>query len=156
MTCRRKHTISDMKTAIKDILPAAILAFGLAAVSGCVKGYGFEKLQENSDIGLMVKGSYAVRYDEANFQMGFNEDRKEFWVTDDNMADYFILAFDEMPSEEGQTVTASIEYTTSDDIRSKVGIEFRVTKTDLAEGKIWLWNAGGKIGAVIPVPERLE
>ena len=150
MTCREKHTISDMKTAIKDILPAAILAFGLAAVSGCVKGYGFEKLQENSDIGLMVKGSYAVRYDEANFQMGFNEDRKEFWVTDDNMADYFVLRCGKMP-EPGGTLTADVVYTTRDDVKSRSGLEFEVQDYDSDSGKIKLWNQSYRIGVIVMI-----
>lgn len=139
-----------MAKIMKYTLYAAILSFGLAVLSGCVKGYGFEKLQENSDIGLMVKGSYAVRYDKANFQMGFNEDRREFWVTDDNMADYFVLTCDALPRPEG-TLTADLVYTTRDDIKSKTGLKFDVQDYDSDSGTVKLWNQTSKIGVIIRI-----
>lgn len=142
-----------MQRTGRFILAALILPY----IQACTPASFYEEdFAGKGEISLYVKGMLQLEYSPETHQFGFNPAGNEIRVSDDNMADYFILTFDEMPSEEGQTVTASIEYTTSDDIRSKDGIEFRVTKTDLAEGKIWLWNAGGKIGAVIPVPERLE
>ncbi len=139
-----------MKIKIRNILPAAMLACSLTAFHGCLEGYGFEKLQENSDIGLMIKGSYAVRYDESDFQMGFNESRNEFWVTDDNMADYFVLKCDKMP-EPGGIVTADITYTTKNDTKSKSGIKFEVEDFDTDSDVVKLWNQPSKMGVIVKI-----
>lgn len=150
MTCRRKYTISDMKTAIKNILPAAILAFGLTAIAGCVKGPEIDKLRNNNDIGLMVKGNYVVKYDERNFQTGFNEERKEFWVTDDNMADYFVLRCYSMP-EPGTEIQADIVYTTDTDTKSRTGLKFEVQEPGTDADVIRLWNQSYRIGVIVRI-----
>ena len=54
-----------------------------------------------------------------------------------------------MPSTTGQKVTADIEYTTPDDVKSRNGLEFEVADIEDSSGKIWLWNQKYQIGAVV-------
>ena len=138
----------------KVILIASVLS---VLPAGCVQSPFSEKeFSGKEEISLYINGILLHEYIPETHQLGYNPSKNEIRICNDNMSDYFILDFDEMPSEEGQTVTATIEYTTADDIKIKKGLEFNVTKTDIAEGKIWLWSSKGKIGAVIPVSERLE
>ena len=133
-----------------DRLKILLLMLLTAAASGCVNNFDREEFSQMSDIGLYVKGQNVLIYDDINFQIGFSRDRNEFWVTDDNMANYFILDCEYFP-ENGSTVKADLVYTTSNDIKTRNGISFEVTKTDDASGKVWLWNSKNKIGAVVKI-----
>lgn len=143
---------NEMQTMGKGryIFYTAIIAAALPLMSGCTKGFGIDDFRQESDIGLSVKGSYELRYDPANCQLGFNESRNEFWVTDDTMANYFILKCSSFP-EVGKTVTADIVYTTETDLKSRSGLAFEVTGYDTQTGKISLWCQSGKIGVIVKV-----
>ena len=135
------------KLMLKRIL---LLAAVSISADGCVKGLGIEEFRQESDIGLFIKGGNVIRYNEDEFQLGFNGDRNEFWVTDDNMANYFILKCKKFPSE-GDSVTADITYTTDNDIISRKGVVFQVLGYDSETEKISLWNQSRKIGVIVKV-----
>ena len=121
----------------KVILIASVLS---VLPAGCVQSPFSEKeFSGKEEISLYINGILLHEYIPETHQLGYNPSKNEIRICNDNMSDYFI-----------------IEYTTADDIKIKKGLEFNVTKTDIAEGKIWLWSGKGKIGAVIPMSERLE
>ena len=72
-------------------LNVTILAAASALACGCVNGSALEEFRQESEIGLYIKGERVLVFNEENYQSGFNEERNEFWVMDDNMADFFIL-----------------------------------------------------------------
>lgn len=133
-------------------LPRCFIALCLipGLLGGCVEGMSVEEFNNETDIGLVIGSGYHFRYDEKNCQTGYNESRNEFWVMDDNMANYFILKCDAFP-DVGNTVKADLTYTTSNDIKTRTGLEFRVTDADSTTGKIWLWCKPKKIGAIVKV-----
>lgn len=136
---------------------AAICALVILG-SGCVRnGFTEEEFTANNGISLYVNGELILSYTPEKHQIGFSPDTGEIRVSDDNMADYFILRFSgDMPCNVGEEKTADLEYTTSDNLKRLKGISFRVTRTDEATGLIWLWNESCKAGAVLPDIKRLE
>ena len=133
-----------------DRLKILLLMLLTAAASGCVNNFDREEFSQMSDIGLYVKGQNVLIYDDFNFQIGFSRDRNEFWVTDDNMANYFILDCEYFP-ENGSTVKADLVYTTSNDIKTRKGLVFEVSGPDGTTGKISFWNQSGRIGIIARV-----
>ena len=128
------------------VLAAALLA----AAPGCEPGFGIEEFKNESGIGLTIKGKSVFQYDSADCQLGFNESRNEFWVTDDTMGNYFILKCRSFP-EPGSTVKADLVYTTETDIKTRSGLTFQVVKFDTDSELISLWSQAGRIGAIVKV-----
>lgn len=146
--CRPEHD-GKMKRIAK-ILALPLLASSMAAVSGCDRGFNLEQFMQESDIGLSIKGNYILRYDPSDCQIGFNESRNEFWVTDDTMANYFILKCRSFP-EAGETVKADLTYTTDDDLKVRSDLTFQVTEYDSSAETISLWSQAGRIGVIVKV-----
>lgn len=107
-----------------------------------------EVLLSRSDISLTVKGELQMSFDENTCQLGYNTGRNEFRVYDEKLANWFILRCSAKPTSEGQTITADLEYTTTDDVKTLTGLEFKVEGTN-SDGLIWLWNRDKKIGVVV-------
>lgn len=126
----------------------------IAAVMILICGCGphmftIEEFSETENISLRIKGARILEYKAETHQLGFNREKCEFRVHDDDMADYFIITCDEMPSQTGQKVTADLKYTTPDDVKTRNGVEFEVTGIGTGDGRIWLWNQKYQIGAVV-------
>lgn len=119
----------------------------LAALTACNENID-EVLLQRSDISLTVKGELMMSYDENTCQLGYNQERNEFRVYDDNIANWFIISCDAHPSSVGQEVTADLEYTTADDTKTYSNLEFSVEKTS-SDGLIWLWCKDKQIGLVV-------
>lgn len=142
-----------MKTMTLAGITAAVLL-----IAGCVRNNFSEKdFQVVEGISLYVKGQQILSYTPEKCQIGFNPDSGEIRVSDDDMADYFIIRFTgSIPANEGEVTKADIEYTTPDNLKRLNGISFRVTRTDEDSGLIWLWDEAGKTGVVLPDMKRLE
>lgn len=138
-----------MKTA-RHIPASLAMTVLLLAASGCDRRiFTVEQFTAVDEISLVIKGSTLLEYSPNTHQLGFSRDRCEFRVSDDNMADYFFLTCNELPSMTGQVIKADLEYTTPDDIKSRPGLELEVTGIDENSGKIWLWNERYQIGIVV-------
>ena len=136
---------------ITDKYPMVLLpVLLLPLLAGCIQGLTLEEFSNESDIGLIIRNSYQLRYELTGYQIGCNESRNEFWVMDDDMANYFILTCKSFP-EVGGTVEADLIYTTADDVKTRSGLSFKVTDADSGTGKIWLWCQPKKIGVIIKV-----
>lgn len=134
-------------SSLKHILTALAVA---VLSAGCNPGGQLkEEFMETEDLGLTV-GYYSIlKYDPLTHQLCYNESRNEFRITDDTMANYFIITCYDSPSS-NSSVKADIIYTTDSDTKRKEGITFEVTKMD-DSGKIWLWNNKNRIGAVVQI-----
>ena len=88
---------------LKTLIPAAIIA----CLSGCTPGFDIDEFETADELGLIIKGKYVLRYDETNFQIGSNADKNIFWITDDDMADYFIVTCSSFP-QAGDQVKADL------------------------------------------------
>ena len=138
-----------MKT--RTITYALVAACGIL-LAGCNPDgkLRIEEFNSSEGIGLKIGSLDIITYDPLTSQLAYNETDMVFRVNDDNMADYFILKCYQFPSS-GATVKADLTYTTDNDIKTRNGISFEVTKTDDASGKVWLWNSKNKIGAVVKI-----
>ncbi len=131
---------------IRRFLYIAAAALTLAACK-----YNTEEvLLSRNDISLTVKGELQMSFDENTCQLGYNTGRNEFRVYDENLENWFILRCSAKPTSEGQTITADLEYTTADGVKTLTGLEFKVENTS-SDGLIWLWNRDKKIGVVVKV-----
>ena len=120
----------------------------LAASTGCNRYHVEDILLPRNEISLTVKGADQITYDEESWQLGYNDERNEFRIVNDKLNNWVILQCDAVPSTVGQSVTAYLEYTTSNDTRKLNGLTFTVEKTS-PDGLIWLWNDDRKIGIVV-------
>lgn len=120
----------------------------LAASTGCNRYHVEDILLPRNEISLTVKGADQIIYDEESWQLGYNDERNEFRIVNDKLNNWVILQCDAVPSTVGQSVTAYLEYTTSNDTRKLNGLTFTVEKTS-PDGLIWLWNDDRKIGVVV-------
>ena len=124
------------------------IALMLAASTGCNRYHVEDILLPRNEISLTVKGADQIIYDEESWQLGYNDERNEFRIVNDKLNNWVILQCDAVPSTVGQSVTAYLEYTTSNDTKKLNALTFTVEKTS-TEGLIWLWNDDKKIGVVV-------
>ena len=134
-----------MKKLVGKILVVSLVAM---AFSCCRNNEIDSAFLENESIHLRVNGKNLFDFKEMSCQLGYNDYKQEYRVHDDTMADYYIVKLYEKPSEEGQSVTGEIEWTTSSDIVKKRDISFKVVKIN-SDHKMWLWEKTNKIGAVV-------
>lgn len=127
----------------------ALLLFAVIPICGCTVKDGFDRKDfEASDVCLRVKGEDVFTYIPGSNQMAFNRGKKQFRAGTDTMSDYFIINFSSLPSGEGDVVTASLKWTTHDDIVTQNGLSFKVVEVS-SDGKIWLWCARQRITVVM-------
>ena len=126
-----------------------ILLLG-ALAAGCTPYDIEEILLDRSDVSVTMKGREIYSYDPKNAQIGFNSERNEYRVFDENFLNWFEITWDEKPSSQGQKISMDIEWGTKTGFRKEKGLEFEVRKTD-DSGMIWLWNSSEKIGVTIKV-----
>lgn len=126
------------------ILSILVLLLG----TGCNRD-GFDKDDfEITDVCLKVKGSVVYSYAGGSSQMAFNRGRKEFWAGTDTMSDYFQLKMSEIPGENGQVLTGTLQWTTDDNIVTRNGLTFKVERI-ADDGTAWLWCAAQRITVVM-------
>lgn len=107
-------------------------------------------INTSKSISLTVDSKTILGYSSATHQLGFNDEKNEFRVSNDNFSKYFVITCSKMPSQAGENVEATLVYT---DAGNKVITEtgtFRVSKINEDKGRlIWLWNPDRKIGVVV-------
>lgn len=125
-----------------------LICIALLCLSGC-KGYDIDEiLLQREDISLTVRGEDILVYDPATFQIGYNGQKNEFRIFDDNLGNWFTFRCYDRPSSEGQRVKADLKWTSSNTTKTRKGLSFRVEKTG-AQGHIWLWCEEEAIGVVV-------
>ena len=115
---------------------------------GCKRYDIDEILLQREDVSLTIKGVEQVVYDEMNYQLGYNEEKNEFRLFDDNMAHWFTLTCSDRPASVGQEVKADLSWTSSSSTRSRNDLEFIIKRID-SEGYIWMWCKDASIGITV-------
>lgn len=122
----------------------------LISIVGCVGPQPDEILLPRTEISLTIKGETAMEFIPATCQIGYNSERNEFRLVDNNLSDWVIFRSDAVPTDVGQKVKASLEYTSQNSVKTLRDLTFSVEKTS-PEGLVWLWNKDKKIGIIIKV-----
>lgn len=122
----------------------------LISIVGCVGPQPDEILLPRTEISLTIKGEAAMEFVPATCQIGYNSERNEFRLVDNNLSDWVIFRSDAAPTDVGQKVKASLEYTSQNSVKTLRDLTFSVEKTS-PEGLVWLWNKDKKIGIIIKV-----
>ncbi len=130
-------------------ISAIILLISAAAFISCDPTDIFETdfRDKEDEISLTISRKRIFSYNAPDCQISYNNAKKQFRVSDDNMGNFFVLTCSHIPEKEGDTVTATLQYTTDNNIRTE-SHSFKVSKTT-PDGKIWLWSQKKKIGAVV-------
>ena len=105
-----------------------------------------EVLLESDDVLLKVNSTVVFSLAECDGQIGFCADRKTFRAGTDDMSEYFVLRCSELPSEEGQDLSAELRWTTATGIQQRI-IKMKVQQ--IKGGTIWLWAAQDKIAVIV-------
>ncbi len=105
-------------------------------------------LLEQETVCLKIKGKLVHSFDAASCQLGYNASKKQFRMGNDDMSEYFIVTCSDIPSREGQSVTATLEWTQNSSIQKKTGINFNVEKSS-SDGTVWLWSRKEGIAAIL-------
>lgn len=103
---------------------------------------------ESSEISLTWKGAVQMRFSEETCQLAHNDQRNEYRVYDDKLANWFTVRCSEEPTEEGQELSADVSWTGDRSPKTYEGLHMRVEKVS-EEGLIWLWNKDNRIGIII-------
>lgn len=109
-----------------------------------------EVLLQREDVSLTIKGVEQLAYEELTFQLGYNEERNEFRLFDDNMANWFTLSCAVRPSSVGQEIKADLSWTTSSSTRTKNDLIFEIKRID-SEGHVWMWCKDASIGVTVKI-----
>lgn len=125
-----------------------IIMIAFTLLTGCRRYDIDEILLQRDGISLTMKGEEVLVYDGDTFQLGYNSEKNEFRVFDDDLANWFVLTCTSRPSVEGQEVKASLSWTTTSTTKTRNGLNFTVEKTG-PEGYIWLWCETEAIGVVV-------
>ena len=120
------------------------------SIIGCIGPQPDEVLLPRTEISLTIKGEEVMEHDPLTCQIGYNRERNEFRLVKDNISDWMIFRSNATPSNEGQEVKASLEYTSQSSTKTLSDLTFSVEKT-APDGTVWLWNKDKKIGIVIRV-----
>ena len=133
-----------MKIALKYMLLCALLL----TAAGC-EPYDIDLvLLSREDVSLTWKGADQIVYESDTWQIGYNAERNEFRVHDDEMANYFTVKCSARPTDEGQELTADVQWTMISSIKRFDGIRFEVKRVS-ADGYIWMWSKTHNIGVVV-------
>lgn len=122
----------------------------IISVISCVGPQPDEVLLPRTEISLTIKGEVIMELDPATCQIAYNSDKNEFRLVKDNLSDWLIFKSNATPTDVGQEVMASLEYTSQSNIKRLTDLTFSVEKT-APDGTTWLWNKEKKIGIIIKV-----
>jgi len=126
------------------------LAIVLLACS-CNKDEGLADILKDGTVRLCISGVSQFTYNPLTCQLGFCREKCEFRAFTDNMSDFFTLSLDRIPSSTGEFAVADITWTSPSSIGHKEKIALETVKIE--GDKIWLWDSGSKISAVVRVLE---
>lgn len=122
----------------------------LAIISSCTCLQPEEVLLPRTEVSLTIKEDVQMAFDPATCQIGYNSERNEFRLVNDKLSNWVIFRSDAVPSDVGQVVKATLEYTSQNNTKKLEGLAFSVEKT-APDGTVWLWNKDKKIGMIIKI-----
>ena len=135
---------------MRKVLNISLCVLAALAIACCNGRNGYDRdFVESETISLTVNKVKTFEYDPFTCQLGYNDAKREFRVSTDNMSDYIVISLSKSPSSKGEQVTGSISWTGSDYIRDLHNQSFQTVKVE--HGKIWLWNQANKLAVIIPI-----
>ena len=138
-----------MKT-LRHILPLLLLTL-LPLLAGCNDERLCSAFCERDQIRLQVGGSVVFAYDPKTCQLAFSRAQKEFRAHTDNMSDFFVVDFSDIPASEGQSLTADLVWTTEREVLTRKNLTLTVVRSEVDQ--FWLWSNTGRIGLVVRILE---
>ena len=127
------------------LLAAALL------LQGCSWQRMRNAFEEGDELRLMVGGQVVFAYDPLTCQLAFSRELKEFRAHTDNMSDFYIVDFRDIPTEVGQSVTADLVWTTEREVLTRKNLTLAVVRSE--GDQFWLWSNSGRIGLVVRILE---
>ncbi len=105
-----------------------------------------------SGVCLMVDGKTVMEYDSNVHQLAWREKDLQFRMMDDSVNDYFVVTLSNIPTEMGEVISAEVQYTTNDSVRTVSG-SFNASKisNNSSGAYYWLWDSSDKVAAVIQI-----
>lgn len=132
-------------------LPCCLALLCVLLLSACSDQRMQDAFTENEGVRLMVGRDIPFTYDPATCQLAFSRDLKEFRAHTDNMSDFYAVRFTELPTIQGQTVTADLTWTTERDVLTRKNLTLEVVRIE--GDQFWLWSNSGRIGLCIRILE---
>lgn len=126
------------------------IIFLLALIcAGCVRMTEEEKAFFDIDATpqINVKGESTIVYKPNNYQLGYNESKCSFFLTNDEGSVFYRLICSELPSSQDQEFTASLAWNNGKKSFHKKGLRFIVKKEE--KGTLWVWCRSENTGLTI-------
>ena len=136
-----------MKASARTLLPLLLLL----ALAGCRDDRLQSAFVEREGVRLLVGGTIAFTYEPNTCQMAFSRNLKEFRAHTDNMSDFVVADFSEVPSELGQRLSADLVWTTEREVLTRKNLTLEVVRIEGEE--FWLWSTTGRIGLTVKILE---
>ncbi len=135
---------------MRKVLNILLCILAALAFVSCQGRHGYDRSFTDSDtISLTVNKVKVFEYNPMTCQLGYNDSKREFRVSTDNMSDYFVVTLSKIPTAKDERVTGNITWTGEDFIKDLKNQTFETVKVD--RGKIWLWNQANKLAVIIQV-----
>ena len=131
---------------MKKIAAIAALVLLLAGCNGKIEMDS--QLLTTDQVSLMVKGKMVFTLEDG--QLAYNRKLGQFRAGNDDMSRFFILTCRTSVLQEGQEVTADIQWTSGNTVKTQKGLVFKVEKYE-STGLVRLWSAADKTGATVKV-----
>ena len=135
----------------RPFLPPLTLLCATLFLVACVDQRTRNAFSENEGVRLMVGRDITFTYDPATCQLAFSRDLREFRAHTDNMSDFFVVTFTELPAAFGQFVTADLTWTTERDVLTRKNLTLEVIRVE--GDQFWLWSDTGRIGLCMRILE---
>lgn len=124
---------------MKRILYLIISTVGLVSLASCHKDRVSEEFINSNELCFRKDGNTLIKYDDVNYQIGFNEAEKQFRINNDTMSEYYILDCKEIPSRLEQDINANLRWAKGNSVYGLKDVSFKVKKMDNS-GRFWLWS----------------
>lgn len=127
----------------------ALITLAMILLAACKEKIEMDPgLYASEQVSLMVKGKTVFSLDDG--QLAFNRTQRQFRAGNDDMSRRFTVTCKALPTQVGQEITADLEWTSGNTVKTQKGLIFKVEKYE-STGLVWLWCATDKTGAVVKV-----
>lgn len=137
---------------MKKYIPLLLVTMSLIALCGCQRGDGFDfdLIGAYPQPCLLINGTPATSVAPDGAQYVYSPTSKTFCAGTDTMSDYFLVTLSNIPSSEGQKLTASVEYTADSTQKYLTNLSFTVEQIK-DNGIVWLWCPASKLSLAIQI-----
>ena len=131
--------------------PYILLLLSALLLAGCAGNRMRDAFEDGDELRLMVGGQVVFIYEPNTCQLAFSREQKEFRAHTDNMSDFYVVDFSDIPANVGQSLTADLVWTTERDVLTRKNLTLEVIRIE--GDRFWLWSRTGKIGLCMRILE---